>query len=405
MKVTKLIKCWEFGEAQRAETVLSLGARIDPQTHHLTLTEGATEGEARTPIASIRCVRFWLLFQAMAVTPDGTAIGFRLNDGSDELYWDGGAWSLATLDAHWSSNADVSTNIGAFDWTKRKLGVAIRLTATAEALPYLTVVKALYNGDWRGAHDELIMRSLIPDLRDNVEFIKEGLFRNGSGGAVGSFTTSFKGWDRLDVKDVLCVFNITADPEQNIDLLDTYDVGTKTATLTSAIPDGSKALAVCLVEPKVAFTTSRTFHEVATLPGIVIDRFREVGSRPDHMGYDTVIDETTGEGWKVMPPKMVDYRVRLFLSSGSAKDQMMLVDASKAHFRRQRLLVSRLTSARFTQRIVADYITEQVTGHEELHSGRFEILIENALEYHLLAERAYAVRRFTITGPPDVVVE
>ncbi|MCA9327849.1 hypothetical protein KDA14_04945, partial [Candidatus Saccharibacteria bacterium] len=72
-----------------------------------------------------------LNFEAVTTEPTGTSVKFRLtDDGITYQYWDGAAWSAATLDAHWSTAADIDTNIGTFDFSKQTLGFAAQLLTT-----------------------------------------------------------------------------------------------------------------------------------------------------------------------------------------------------------------------------------------------------------------------------------
>jgi hypothetical protein len=72
--------------------------------------------------------------------------------------------------------------------------------------------------------------------------------------------------------DVTAVYNHTQDPDHLTDLLSSYNVGTKTITLTTAIPIGEVAWIRMQVQPKVYVNwASQDYVQVEQIPAIVIN--------------------------------------------------------------------------------------------------------------------------------------
>jgi hypothetical protein len=80
-----------------------------------------------------------------------------------------------------------------------------------------------------------------------------------------------------DVVDVLAVYDHTADPDHDTDLLSSF--ADPVITLTGAIPLGNIVWVDAVFAPEIAVTTSSDFPQVAKIPAVWIKSFAPLGPR------------------------------------------------------------------------------------------------------------------------------
>lgn len=123
------VRGWDVGtgEAERApaRALLSLPAAVD-----------STRRWVRTPLLRADGMRSLVALEIFESVPTGTSTAYRTWDGTTWRYWTGAAWATATLDAHWSTRAQLEANIATHPVTARRLAIACALATTdADATP------------------------------------------------------------------------------------------------------------------------------------------------------------------------------------------------------------------------------------------------------------------------------
>ena len=177
MRLHRLIENFTFTDADRDATTLGAGMLVPEGPPY------PAAAEARTRVWAPSSVKGWLSFQARVkhARVNGavvTSARFRLGDGTDEYYWTGAAWAVATT--QWSTEAELSENIGSFPITAKRLQVAVRLETTDTSVAAEVIeVKVLWS---TAVHflEDLIYRSLVRYLRNNVRPISDMWIRPGA---------------------------------------------------------------------------------------------------------------------------------------------------------------------------------------------------------------------------------
>ena len=325
----RLIQTFRFLKQDRSEFDLSGGLRISdsnrlevprsntpsgptPDDPEYDLSQTLT---ARTPTFNPLEVVGWELFSVRhpgppanpnpALTTAPYEIRFRVSDGSTDLYWDGAAWSAATLGTHWNTEAEVSANLPTFDTSSRSIAFVVNMWTTDERVtPRLHSLKLLYQSRILEKRD-LIYESLIPEFREQLR----GRSRVGYEMPAAGTTLDLSDLEALgfeggyDITDVIEAYNYSQDPNRDTDILASWDLGTSTVTLTEEIPLGEVLWLEFEFRPTVAAHTSSDYSEISSIPGVdILDvstrDFQEV-PQPD-----AVIDRATNSGWSVPGPSV-----------------------------------------------------------------------------------------------------
>ena len=346
----KLVKRFDFGVDSRESFDLSGGLRINPRTFSLEVpqspqpdssdipdTSYSTDAlEARTYVTNPLAVKAWLGFaieyarRPKNPTPgldtDPFSVQFRLSDGVDDRYWDGANWVVASDPAHWNTEAEVSTNISAFPLANRKLGFVIRAQSLYDSVtPSIRAIKVLYEVDIVESYD-ILYNSLVPEIKENVRGrSRVAIEQYGDSSIVDLSNLKELGFDTsYDISGVVAAYNDTNDSAHVANLLSSYDENTKVATLSEVVPDGDLLWIEFEYIPLVAVQTSRDYSEVASLPGIQIAEFQELEKLPSARIEDGVLDVTTGLGWKVQGPRIVDIAFKLEVVTDKQSDMHSL---------------------------------------------------------------------------------
>ncbi len=64
----------------------------------------------RTPVWTAAALRAWDGVELWDDAPTGSSVTYRTWDGTTARWWNGAAWAAATLEAHWSTRADVEAH-------------------------------------------------------------------------------------------------------------------------------------------------------------------------------------------------------------------------------------------------------------------------------------------------------
>ena len=83
-----------------------------------------------TWVISPKKLKQWLGFEALEEVPAGTSVGYRLNVGAGDIYWDGSSWVPATTDAHWNTFQIIGSNIQALVLSSFDLKIKVNLRTT-----------------------------------------------------------------------------------------------------------------------------------------------------------------------------------------------------------------------------------------------------------------------------------
>lgn len=399
MRVKRLIKCLGFREQDRELVTLGPRTRLNPETNRaqlafdpiLTVYGGGFPTAAthpdlwvKTKLTYPRAVRRWIGFEAGVIhasDPDNptqilTNVRFRLDNGTNEYYWNGSAWVVAA--AHnWNTEQQLSDNIHL--WNIRTLGQKMRVvvnlsTSDARYTPELIGVKLLYEAAIEFQED-IIFRSLVPALRKGLRPIGRTVFTAPATGTVFNLETleietpyNFVGVDSA--------FNYTSDPDLLDDLLLSYDPLSKNVTLKQSIAAGQMVFINFLYEPEVAVTTSQDFIESEKVPAVIITDL-ELVDTVELQQDDHVSNKGAATAVVVPAPMQGDLQGTLIAMSDKAVDNQRIWDEIKHFFANNPFLTSTGLDERYRLWLVNEYEDTTVPDQKELHSGEATFRIRN----------------------------
>ena len=321
MGFKRLIKVHEFTSRIRKELTFSDPAKIrlnddDKLDQKLALRlDGSSydTGDSNTVTTSThnpQRVKKWLAFEAIEDTPANTSIGYRLvvEGGTKELYWDGSAWSEATLDTHYSTQVEVQTNISAYELVDFNLALKIKLKSDdGVSTPTVKAVKILaqvFIDGW----DDLIYDTIIASLRSSLRAATAIEFAVASTTNLIDLASTYKLENSgYNFTGCLAAYNLTTDPKKFKNIFDSYTPG-------AARPDGTfedgqvnlteNADANHIVrlemefEPEVAVYTNQDYYEPTRLPALVFEKIRTIRIRDKH---DQELNDGEGESIRDIP--------------------------------------------------------------------------------------------------------
>jgi len=413
VRLTKLIKEFQFLEEKRSEITLGTNVRLNPDEHLLQLKEDSNDEYpitadlyAKTWIANPDSLKQWNGFEAEAVhtTIEGvlvTSLKYRLSDGTNQYWWNTTTWVVDTT--HWNTEEEVAANISAFAVTTKKLQVVINLKTTDKtATPKLKRLKVLYSSNVKFQED-IVFRSLIPMLRDNLRPIGRHVLTKLSTSSTIDLEVDHPLETPYNIVGVDAVFNHTDDPNHATDLYSSFNATTQVITLTSPVTAGKVVWVDFLWEPEVAVTTSQDYDEIEKVPVVILDDIDLVDASergPD----DSVINRSDGTAVKIYAPIRGDLDILMHLVTDKAIDQIRLADEVKRFFGNNQFLTSKGLDEKYRLWLTSEYDLTTTANREDLHSGRIRFRVVDVNYFERDSADMYAVKQFKLTGDMNVTI-
>ena len=254
-----------------------------------------------TPVTAPKALKKWLAFDADIVAPELTSVGFRLMRSSDELYWDGGAWVAATLDAHWNTQAEVNDNIKNLVLTSFDIRLKINLrTSDPNVSPKIRWVKLLVQVDFDNWDDliyDTIVRKLRTQLRPTTALEAEVAADTDTFNLATDYKVENSGYNFIGIK---AAYNLTDDPNKFIDLALSYTAGAVKSdgnteagivTLSQVVPAGKIIRLELEYTPHVAVHTDQDYS-LAVLPAVV---FESIATQRVNARHDQELNSAEGD--------------------------------------------------------------------------------------------------------------
>lgn len=382
------------------------GVRLDPQRYVCELARNASGAfpttsdlYVKTRVARPASMKRLIGFESNHVVHTHPTLGaltsvrFRMStDGSNELYWDGAAWSPAAP-GEWNTEAEIAAHISTFPIADRGFQVITNLSTTDPTLtPRLHWVKVLWESDIEFQED-YVVRSFIPMLRNSVRPIGETMVVMAATGTTVSLSEVETPYTIVSIDSV---YNITNDPDMLTDLFVSL-VGSD-VTMSAAAGSGDHIMVRFVYAPMVALTTGQEYGEVDRAPSIVIDEVRMENER-DMVGDDSVSDKAAGSGWRLPAGRQADFVMSLRVVADKEKDAQRMSEALAAFFDEHTHVQSRGLDEPFTMVMERPYTHNTSPGQKGLHGGRLGARIVGAVFYLAEAEQVYvATNPMTMGG-------
>lgn len=330
---------WHPGQGfdARASTTFSDATkiRLDPQDHKIKLkldsdflypTDANLHIRSRT--YNPGAIRQLLKLQVNATIPTDDAgaalgsVGLRLYDGTDERYWDGGAWAVAGA-SDWNTEAVVNANLSSFNVaTSRQFAVVLNLVTTdSKVTPEVESVHVAWQGpvDW---HDDILLDSLVGMLQSELTYIADAALPPVSGSTGSLDLDDYFTNTTINVANLDAVFDDVNDPNHLTDLLSSYNTGTRVATLSAPIPTSGVPFLRLVVTPQVAWDTHQDFTEVGLLPQLVLRESRAVrSSKYPEWARTGTVRKDDGTAIEVPPPYRITYEIEAELRTDRSREQ------------------------------------------------------------------------------------
>ena len=415
MRTKKLIKSFRFEEDNRSRVTLGTNVRLNPDQHWLQLKEDSSgqypttaDLYAKTWLTNPESVKQWLNFQVDVVNfeVDGavvTLVGFKLNDGTNDRYWDGGAWSVAGA-SNWNTEAQIANNISTFPATSKELQVIVNLkTANSDYTPIVREVKVLWASDVEFQED-IVYRSLVRLLRQEIRPIADYPFEVATSSSVLDLKDDYPLATPYNVVGIDAVFNDTDDPNHETDLFSSFNQGTLEVTLSSPIAAGKLVWVRFIYEPEVSVSTGREYEELEKVPQLVLDNIEMVDTT-EMPCFDHVLNKDSGEGTKVHAPIRGDLQVDMDVITDKQTDQMRTAGEVARFFGNNPTLFSTGLDEEYRLWLIDEYRLVQPARGPNMHQGRVRFRIVHVLVWHKDSEPAYAEERFHLAGYMNVTVE
>jgi len=326
----------------RGSTVLSDSTkiRLDPEDFQLKLklqsnwrypTDADLYVQSRTyrPEAIHRI----LMIQVNATIPvdeDGNdlgSIGIRIFDGTDQMWWNGGAWVVAGA-GEWNTEDEINQNVSTLDVSNRAFALVFNLVTTDDTVtPVIESALVLWEGeiDWS---QDVILDSLTQTVQEEAVYVDDVSLPPIPAASSSIDLDDYVDESNLTVSDVDAVYDHSADPNHRTDLLSSYDSGTRVITLTAAIPAGNVPYLRLRVLAHVAWNTQQDFEEVGDLPQVVLRDTDAVSSSPYPFSHDSgIVRKDTGSAVVVPAPYRMTYQVTMEVRTDRSRGQQRVQDS------------------------------------------------------------------------------
>lgn len=382
MEVFKYIRAFDFPESIRDQVTFSDSnkIRLDAQDHKLKLTEDIrgypyprysmdADLWIKLPITNPLAHKVWRGLQVMLTQPANTDVQYRLHDGVDEYYWDGGAWVVSTT--NWNTLVEINDNMSSFlsqNNGQHNLGLVINLISSdGESTPEIDGYKILMDVFF-SEYESVLVDSL-------TEYFKQisitGDFDFNDTSIVTTIDLKLFDLGKLNITNVTEVYNISIDPDMMNDILDNYNPTTKIVTLSTSLPANDTARLKLVYSPTVAITTHQDYIELASVPAIVIEDIRVVEILKAPEGGDFVrADADTG--WQMPEIDNVTFRAKVVMQSELLVDQMRLLRHTENHLRLNKQLHWKDTDEHLDMIQSSPYASAYRPSLDSTLSGSFE---------------------------------
>lgn len=378
--MTKLIKTFEFRGPDRVSITFSDVAKIHinsndtvDQQLQLKLQDRLDSAIARkysldtdltvtTALTNPTALKGWLGFEARGTNPTGTTTKFRFDNGVRKIYWNGSGWVTATLEAHFSTEAEIDANITTLPFTDstRATGIEISMVTTdATVTPTITELKLLGEFDIDVLVDVItsLMSKLFDELRPRTEMVlRAASTTNSFDFSTDDYKLKNQGYN---ITNVVSIYDRTVDPLKMNNLKDTYTPGALnrdgrtnadgTVTTTSPITSGNKIEFEIEYVPEISIKTEQDFYEVNKVPSFILERVEELDTNDgvttfgsNDMGHrgDFIRDRINDTAIQIPTPSNINLQISFVIFTKLIKDQYNMTKAVEKFIRNQRLLTS-----------------------------------------------------------------
>lgn len=299
----------------------------------------------RTWVTNPKAVRKLLTIQTLPnLQPEYCEIYLRINNGTDDLYWDGADWSVAGAN-DWNTEIEINEHLEEFPiLPDRQFAVTVNLRTLdpyRDVTPYISEIRVLTEMHIDYIED-IILRSLMP-------MIENGINATSNYAAIPSFTTDVSEIDftqyrkntPYNIIDVDRVYDLTDDIDLLYNIVDSYNVNTGVITLSSPLPSGHRPLIVFRYTPEVVYIEHQDWIEVNKIPSLILQRLDVPTSQSYGLtARESIVDKGTYDATIIQTPLRASMEFRLHGITSNTVDQMRLMSNTLKFFDQNKLIRS-----------------------------------------------------------------
>lgn len=384
----RLVHEFLFTEAQRSGLVFSNATkiRLNSLTNQIELKPTGKEARTgrnlypteanlyvKTAPFTPRSVKRWFGFSAVprpTLQPDQTSVGYRLNNGSNDYYWDSADWVVAGS-SNWNTEQVVVANIDTFPATSKQIAVVVNLKTDDQ---YVTPAISSIDLGFEAEIDYIrsVLSALIESLRDNLRYdLRLAVAGN------GTTTVTLPTYDTAyDIVGVDAVYNMTDDAGMHTNIASSFNPSTRVLTLTTN-PSSAKTLLVRLIgRPSVQLSNpSQDWREVMAFPSVTLDNLTTVGAQV--WGEQLVKNIAAGTASYRYMPIRLHLRMDLLVESESNDTELHLWEGLWAYFRQTPLLDWKDLDKQISMRVVMDGAYNQSSNLRDSYRTTMTCILEN----------------------------
>lgn len=311
------------------------------------------------------------------------------------------AWTIAGA-SDWNTEAEIYTNIGSFPVSKLRIVVNLKST-DGVSTPDIQSILVGYQAEICFL-DDWVYRTLVPYFEDNVRPWARYIIEKATTGTTVDLN-DFPLDSKFVIEDVARVYNHTDDPNHSMDILSSYDSGTKVITLTVSV-DAGKDLWIEFVyaPPVIVTTTSTDFTQVRSVPCIVLENIRII-DRQRFWVNNSVVDKATGDLVIYPPSWTIKLALDVVMLAPTSVDGMRLTETVQAYLENNRTIRAQGTDIPYDINVIDAWGRADMTEFSNLETSRMSIEVCNLqawLRTALTGEKA--IQNFKITGDNISVV-
>lgn len=359
---------------------------------------------ARTWVTNPKGLRAWLGFQIERrqdpPSPDPeiedtpVTIRFRLSDGTDDLWYDGAAWSVPVNPTDWNTESEVADNITTFPIEDRKLGIVISMfTIDERVTPRIQTAKFLYECDVNEQHD-IVYSSLVPELKSLRCRSRVLMVMSQTGTSISFADPAALGFEtEYEIVGVISAFDFTNDPNKLTDIAQSFDENTKELTLSSSVTQGDAVWIDFEFLPDVAVNTGRDFYEASKIPRIDVTNISFVdvlAAGSSTSSADSYFHPVTGDGFKIPGPREFDMFMVLEILGDKQYDVTHMTEAIAAWVGQSTELIMSATDERFFMISEGQVSDDGIPNPDDVRVYKMPLAIYRITSYDLPAEATAA---------------
>lgn len=441
MPINRIIERFTFRRADAPDLVVGANVELDvgdfatlirdPVTGHFpTVASGAVELQVATRLFAPTTCQGWLMIEAdiehardpTDLTSFATAARFRVNDGANDLWWDGATWATATLPGEWNTEAEINANLGTLAFTARQIRIVVNLQTTDRRVaPRLRGVKLLWRTDvvWE---EDLIYRTVLRELRAGLRPTARARHTLAATGT--SFELHWRALETstipsgaarveggYDIVGIESVYDLTNDPNRFVNLASTFTPTSATSAtvgLSASTPSSAVLEFSFIYAPSVALERSRDDDDVDRTPGLVISSVTHEDEGRRVQGDDLIVDRATGTAVRVPYPRQGHVRFGFTIQTENKADRARLSDEVRRFFAATPLIRSAGLDRRYTVQLVDDFTSARVPTLEGVVERDGAFVVYNVARHVRSASDEVGVSRLRLSfdgesSPLDIV--